>query len=112
MRCRAIYYTDRRGEAPARSFINALPKKHRAKIKRWIGELQELGPDLPRPYADTLAGKIRELRVDFGGYRYRILYFFDGKDIVLAHTFLKKTGPVPKGEIERAQRRMAHWSVK
>lgn len=64
------------------------------------------GPNLPRPYADIVRGKIRELRVSFGSNEYRFLYFFFGKRIIITHGFLKKTDRVPEGEIERAERIM------
>ena len=67
------------------------------------------GPDLPRPYADMIRGKIRELRVSFGGLHHRFLYFFQGKRIVVTHGFLKKTAAIPEGEITRAERYMADF---
>ena len=39
----------------------------------------------------------------------RILYFFDGKRVVLTQGFLKKTSAVPPEEIDRAVRRMEDW---
>ncbi len=67
--------------------------------------LKELGPDLRRPYADTLREGIRELRVVFGGDSFRLLYFFFmGDRIVVTHAFTKKTARVPDVEIERSLR--------
>ena len=71
--------------------------------------LEKDGPDLPRPYADVLRGKIRELRVGYGSLKIRFLYFFEGKSIVLVSGFLKKTSAVPVEEIDRAERRMTDW---
>ncbi len=46
-----------------------------------VGLLEERGPQLPRPYADTLEGSkisnLKELRVQHRGEPYRILYAFD-----------------------------------
>ena len=44
-----------------------------------------------------------------GGNRYRLLYVFAGKQIVITHGFIKKTGPVPVSELDRAQRLMQEW---
>ena len=44
-----------------------------------------------------------------GGNQYRLLYFFAGKQIVITHGFIKKTGPVPVSELDRAQRLMQEW---
>lgn len=106
---RLIFYTTERGDAPALEFLNALSQKPRAKIERVMTHLAALGPDLPRPYADVLRGKIRELRVGFGRLQPRLLYFFDLKEIVIVSGFLKKTDSVPEDELARAERRMADW---
>ncbi len=48
-----------------------------------IGLLEEHGPQLRRPYADTLEGStlsnLKELRVQHRGEPYRILFAFDPK---------------------------------
>ncbi len=64
--------------------------------------MEREGPHLPRPYADIVRGKIRELRLKFGHRQYRFLYFFAGKKIIMTHGFLKKTSEVPEEEIFRA----------
>ena len=87
-------------------FLDELQTKIRAKVVKWIQKLENEGPNLPRPFADTIRGKIRELRVNFGSNEYRFLYFFFGKRIIITHGFLKKTDRVPGGEIERAERIM------
>ena len=44
-----------------------------------------------------------------GGNQYRLLYFFADKQIVITHGFVKKTGPVPVSELDRAERLMQEW---
>lgn len=83
--------------------------KIRAKVAKWIDKLKKEGPNLPRPYADIVRGKIRELRVSFGSNECRFLYFFFSKRIIITHGFLKKTDKIPEREIERAQRMMQHF---
>ncbi|MBU1122881.1 MAG: type II toxin-antitoxin system RelE/ParE family toxin [Candidatus Omnitrophica bacterium] len=61
---------------------------------------------MPRPYADVVQGKIRELRIRFGSNFYRFLYFFFGKKIIITHGFSKKTDNIPQREIVRAERLM------
>ncbi|MFC1521864.1 type II toxin-antitoxin system RelE/ParE family toxin [Elusimicrobiota bacterium] len=104
-----IFYTTSQGDCPAREFLDELPKKPRAKILKHIAYLEQYGPDLPRPYADTLRDKIRELRVPYGRLQWRLLYFFDGKRAILTQGFLKKTSAVAEEEIQRALRRMKDW---
>jgi phage-related protein len=78
-------------------------------VATWLQILQEKGPNLYRPYADVLEEPIRELRVTFGRLEIRLLYFIQGKNIVLTHGFLKKTQKTPPEEIERAQRYRHDW---
>jgi len=101
-----VFYEDRGGKCIVDEFLDDLQPKVRAKVEKWIEKLEEEGPSLPRPFADIVKGKIRELRIIFGSNCYRLLYFFFGKKIVLTHGFLKKTNKVPEREVERSQRIM------
>jgi hypothetical protein len=53
------------------------------KILSRAGLLRQFGPNLPRPYADTLAGSkftnMKELRAPVGKQVWRIAYAFDSK---------------------------------
>ena len=104
-----LFYETARGECPAEVFLHSIPIKVRAKVAKWIEKLEEQGPDLPRPYADVVAGKIRELRVIFASKQYRFLYFFHKRNIIITHGFIKKTDKVPENEIKRAEMRMADF---
>lgn len=99
-----IFYLDKRGRCLTDEFLDGLQVRVRAKVEKWIEKLEEEGPNLPRPFADIVKGKIRELRIVFGSNYYRFLYFFLGKIIVITHGFLKKTDKIPEREIERAER--------
>ena len=101
-----LFYETAEGCCPARDFLETLPLKVRAKVSKWLDLLKREGPDLPRPYADVVRGKIRELRVGFGGLHHRLLYFFHGKRIIVTHGFVKKTATVSDEELTRAQRWM------
>jgi phage-related protein len=87
-----VFYTTERGDSPVDDFFDSLDKKSRAKVAAHLSILEELGPNLKRPYADVVRGKIRELRIRKSSNQYRILYFFELRDqIILVHAFLKKT---------------------
>ena len=101
-----LFYETDEGRCPAQDFLDGLPVKVRAKVAKWLDLLRREGPDLPRPYADVVRGKIRELRVSFGGMHQRLLYFFHDKRIIITHGFVKKTANVPEDELIRAQRWM------
>ncbi len=105
----ALFYETADGECPTQDFLDGLAPKIRGKVAKWFELLEREGPNLPRPYADAVRGKIRELRLSFGGLHHRFLYFFYGKKIVVTHGFVKKTAAIPEGEIARAERFMADF---
>ena len=97
-----IYFVSRRGDNYVRDFILSLPQKVGCKVAEHIKYLSLMGPLAKPQYVSSLGGKIYELRVTFAHYEPRVLYFFNNKDIVLTHGFLKKTRAVPQEEIRRA----------
>lgn len=102
---RIAYYRTPRGDSPFETFLDGHNEKVRGKFVKLLTILAEHGPNLKRPYADTLRDGIRELRAGFAGGAYRALYFFFiEKTIVITHAFIKKTDQVPPEEIERALR--------
>ena len=105
-----VLYTSVRGDSPIDEFLDGLDKKSRAKVAAHLSLLEEGGPNLKRPYADIVRGKIRELRIHHSSNQYRILYFFQVRDqIVLVHAFAKKTQQLKEKDIELAENRMEEW---
>jgi hypothetical protein len=90
------------GSCPVSEFIDSCPPKHQVKILRFLALLESEGPTLPRPYADTLADGIHELRIKLSGDQIRLLYFFvHQKFIVLYYAFVKNTRRVPQKFIRK-----------
>ena len=58
-----VFYTTEWGDSPIDDFLDLLDKRVRAKVAAHISLLEEQGPNLKRPYADVVRGKIRELRI-------------------------------------------------
>jgi phage-related protein len=105
-----IFYQDGRGDYPVKDFLDILDKKARSKVYQYLALLEKEGPNLLRPYADHVRGKIRELRIRFFSVNVRVFYFFFIKDkIVLLYAFSKKTQELPEREIEQAERNMNDW---
>jgi phage-related protein len=99
-----VFYTAERGDSPLDDFLDGLDKKSRAKVAAYLSLLEEKGPNLKRPYADIVRGKIRELRIQYSSNQFRILYFFQMFDqIVLVHALTKKTQQLKKQDIELAE---------
>jgi len=89
------YFTD---------FYNQQTWKVKDKII-WTLKLIETIQQVPEDYLKHLEGTdgLYEIRVQFGNNIFRIFCFFDeGKLIVLANGFQKKTQKTPKFEIEKA----------
>ncbi len=98
------FYEKPNGEQPARSFLESLDKKMRAKMVSTIVILQENGYKLREPYSRHLSEGIFELRAQVGTNISRVLYFFFiNRRIILTNGFIKKTQKTPIGEIEKAK---------
>jgi phage-related protein len=82
--------------------------KQRQKVKDkiiWTFRLIETQQKVPEDYLKHLEGTegLYEIRVQQGSDIFRIFCFFDeGKLVVLANGFHKKTQKTPKSEIEKA----------
>jgi hypothetical protein len=65
-------------------------------IDAHVGLLEEKGPNLPFPYSSNISssryGEMRELRVQYKGDPYRILYAFDPRRTAILLIGGNKTG--------------------
>jgi len=91
-----------------KSYFTDFYSKQRQKVKDkiiWTFKLIETIEKVPIDYLKYLEGTdgLYEIRVQFGSDIFRIFCFFDeGKIVVLANGFQKKTQKTPKSEIEKA----------
>ncbi len=101
-----LFYQETKGDAPVVDWLSELKSKNPKGFANCVGRIRQLetmGHELRRPSADYLRDGIYELRAKHRNVQYRILYFFNGKDIaVLNHSIIKKTSTVPKKDIELA----------
>lgn len=78
------------------SWFNKQEKSLRRAVLIYVGLLEDQGPQLRRPQADTLKGSklnnLKELRVQYHGEPYRILYAFDPERQALLLVGGNKTG--------------------
>lgn len=97
-----IFYQDERGNIPILEWLDSLPDKAQNKCFVKLERLAELGHELRRPEADFLRDKIYELRINFQGINYRVIYFFyKNQAVVISHGIIKEK-EVPPLEIEQA----------
>lgn len=100
------YYQSVAGNSPVQEYVDSLDAASRAKVARTFDLLEEFGIRLGMPYAKHLEKQLWELRIRQGRNRYRIIYFLaTGQTFILLHGLTKKTGPVPRGDLEIAENR-------
>lgn len=77
-----VEYTDAFG-----TWWETLTEEQQVAVTAIVGVLEERGPALTRPYADTIKGSrhsnMRELRVQYAGDPIRILYAFDPRRVAI-----------------------------
>ncbi len=101
------FYQEPDGSAPVEEFLDSLRPEGRAKALALVQALRTHGPSLPFPYSSQAAGKIRELRTQYGKDKIRILYFADARRVfVLLHGFVKRTTKLEASELAKAEGRM------
>lgn len=99
---RILFCSEQDQLCPVTEFINDCAPSHQVKLLRMLSLLEENGPVLPRPYADTLRDGVHELRITLAGDQVRVLYFFCYETyIVLYHVFFKTTQRVPEKYIDQ-----------
>lgn len=105
-----IFFETESGRSPALEFLRGLPKPARAEGGWLLEQLQKYGNSFDRPIVGYLEDGISELRWQVERNEYRLLFFFDGRQIiVVTHGFSKKTEKVPQNEIARARKLRADW---
>jgi phage-related protein len=105
-----FYYRESPEDVPVLDWLLSLRRsKPRAFAKciAKIARLAELGHELRRPEADLLRDGVYELRTHEGRVHYRILYFFQDRNVTVLACALTKEDRVPPREIELAIRRRA-----
>ena len=108
-----VFYRDEK-RVPVLDWLKALKTQDRqayAKCVARIRLLTQLGHELRRPLADYLEQGIYELRIRRGRTNYRILYFFQGREIgVLAHAITKED-QIPRADLARAVERRRRFEA-
>lgn len=87
--------------------VEARNRKTYEKCRAYVARLRDQGRDLRRPTADILRDGVYELRFQYLGVNYRILYGFVGQDVVMVSHGITKEITVPSKEIDLAAERLA-----
>jgi phage-related protein len=101
-----VFYREEDGSVPVSEWLDRVNSRVVAKVKSRLILLEERGHELLRPVAEYLVDGIYELRIISSGQRYRILYGFHGRNMVmLLSAFAKSSQRVPRREIILARSR-------
>ena len=105
------FYRLKTGKSPVEAFFDSLTNRQFEKISFVLDLIEEIDI-VPRKYFKKLKGTddIWEIRAQQGNNIFRILSFFDGKDlVVLNHAFTKKSQKIPQKEIAFAEKRKRNY---
>jgi phage-related protein len=101
------YYIDELGEKPIEDFLINLDKEQQGKVWQVIEQLETYGPNLDYPFTSQVEGRLRELRIQAGKTKIRILYYGDVKrSFILLHGFIKKNPKVSDSDKKKGLKRM------
>ncbi len=108
---RIVFYRTMSGKCPVKKHLDSLTDVHAAKIA-WVLKLIREFDQVPARYFKKLinTNDILEVRVDVGRDTFRLLGFFDGRElIILTNSFQKKSQKTPRKEIELAESRRKEY---
>ena len=105
---------DKNDKVPVLDFIQTLPAKQQAKIRREIDLLESFGVNLSYPHTKKIEGDMYkglwELRIQFSSNHSRIFYFLHlNSTFVLLNGFLKKSNKTPTKELKLAKQYMEDY---
>lgn len=104
----AIFYRSSSGSEPVRNWLKALPKTERKVIGEDIAYVQFKWP-IGKPRVDHLRGAIWKIRSSLGTRIARTLFAVETAQLVLLHSFIKKTQTTPNPDIDLAEKRFKEW---
>jgi phage-related protein len=101
MSWKVIYFESVRGERFVKEFVDKQRSEVRAKYAGMIDFLEKYGPFLSGKYTKKLKKNLYELRIT-GKEQIRVFYTVRQREIILLHSFKKKTQKTPLKEIKTA----------
>jgi len=99
------YYKEESGNIPVIEYMQTLPIKQRARIRKTIDLLEKYGVSEPFFKTKKLRGcdRLWQIRISYS----RIIYFLHIREtIILLHGFTKKSNKTPVRELKIALKRM------
>jgi phage-related protein len=105
-----VFYQTQNGRRPVETELLKLDRDNRAKVLAHLDFLEKNEKTLKEPHVKYLGDGLKELRTSIHPGQYRVVYFLQLKEeIVLLHSFKKKTQKTPKKDLDLAKKRMKDW---
>ncbi|MCW8156729.1 type II toxin-antitoxin system RelE/ParE family toxin [Stutzerimonas stutzeri] len=104
MKLSVKFYRSSRGTEPVREWL----RDQSIEIRKNIGadiKTVELGWPIGMPVVRKLAKDIWEVRTDFSAGIARVLFTVIDRDMILLHSFIKKSQETPKIDLDVAKKR-------
>jgi phage-related protein len=99
-----LFFQTGSGNEPVREWLLLLPKDERKVIGDDILKVQYCWP-IGKPVVGSLGNGLWEVRSRLGDRIARVIFYVEGKTMVLLHGFIKKTQKTPKHELDLALKR-------
>lgn len=102
----ARFYKSASGKEPVRDWLRALAPEDRRAIGYDIAEI-EFGWPIGMPLCRSLRRGLWEIRSNISGGRIaRVIFCLVEEEMILLHSFIKKSQKTPKRDLDLAARRM------
>lgn len=100
-----LFYQNQSGTEPVKVWLKELTKQDRQIIGTDLKTVQ-FGWPIGMPTCRPLGNGLYEVRSNITGKNIaRVIFFFDGSNIILVNGFIKKTQKTPQHEIDLALKR-------
>ena len=99
-----VFYETPTGRSDVTDFLFGLSESARDMCLTYVDKLRDPGPPLPRNYAAHVRGRIWELRPEWAGTEYRLLYAaLPENRFVILHALKKDRRRLREADIGRAE---------
>jgi len=99
------YYAALSGEQPVKKFLSKLNAKARSKCYEYVDMLKGHGLSLQRSHLAKVESGLWELRPEWQGVEYRLLFTSHENRFIMVHALVKKSDKLKPRDIETARRR-------
>ena len=105
---RVAFFRTREGAEPVREWLRSMPRDDRRQVGMDIKTV-EYGWPIGMPTCRSLGEGLWEVRTKLSDREVRVVFFFDGSDMILTHGFVKKERRTPPAVLRLARDRKRQW---